>query len=173
MDICCVGKVVLGSRVEEGSRMVMRRAKATEEVAYLAWDYGQYSEEGGRKAPEPGISRRRFLQMGAGAAAGTLLLPVLPRTASAAALVDPYGGSIPLVFPLLYGTYKTPVQNNWHANREGRTYFWNHRTPPHNAPTTELTSILPGAASCPGSMRRSLARLRRSARARQTRSTRL
>ena len=65
--------------------------------------------------------------MGAGAAAGALLLPVLPESARAAALVDPYGGSIPLVFPLAYGTYRSPVQDNWHANREGQTYAWNHR----------------------------------------------
>jgi murein DD-endopeptidase MepM/ murein hydrolase activator NlpD len=73
------------------------------------------------------FDRRRFLQMGAGAAAGALLLPVLPESARAAALVDPYGGSIPLVFPLAYGTYRSPVQDNWHANREGQTYAWNHR----------------------------------------------
>ena len=73
------------------------------------------------------ISRRRFLQMGAGAAAGALLLPVLPQTARASALVDPYSGSIPLVFPLVYSTYKVPVQDNWHVNREGQIYAWNHR----------------------------------------------
>lgn len=73
------------------------------------------------------VGRRRFLQMGAGAAVGALLLPVLPESARAAALVDPYNGSIPLVFPLAYGTYKSPVQDNWHANREGRTYAWNHQ----------------------------------------------
>jgi murein DD-endopeptidase MepM/ murein hydrolase activator NlpD len=85
------------------------------------------TESAGRKALEPGISRRRFLQLGAGAAVGTLLLPGLPEAARAATLVDPYTGSIPLVFPLLYGTYKSPVQDNWHANREGQTYLWNHR----------------------------------------------
>ena len=73
------------------------------------------------------FDRRRFLQMGAGAAAGALLLPVLPESAKAATLVDPYNGSIPLIFPLAYGTYKTPVQDNWHANREGQTYTWNHQ----------------------------------------------
>jgi murein DD-endopeptidase MepM/ murein hydrolase activator NlpD len=77
-----------------------------------------------------GIGRRRFLQMGAAAAAGALLLPILPESARAAALVDPYGGSIPLVFPLAYGTYKSPVQDNWHANREGKTYAWNHQNGP-------------------------------------------
>jgi murein DD-endopeptidase MepM/ murein hydrolase activator NlpD len=77
--------------------------------------------------PDPRISRRKFLQMGAGAAAGTLLLPVLPESARAGTLVDPYGGSIPLVFPLVYGTYKAPVQDNWHVNREGQIYNWNHR----------------------------------------------
>jgi hypothetical protein len=73
------------------------------------------------------IGRRRFLQMGVGATAGALLLPVLPESARAGTLVDPYAGSIPLVFPLTYGTYKAPVQDNWHANREGRTYSWNHQ----------------------------------------------
>jgi murein DD-endopeptidase MepM/ murein hydrolase activator NlpD len=73
------------------------------------------------------LDRRRFLQMGVGAAAGALLLPVLPESARAATIIDPYNGSIPLVFPLAYGTYKTPVQDNWHANREGRTYVWNHQ----------------------------------------------
>jgi murein DD-endopeptidase MepM/ murein hydrolase activator NlpD len=73
------------------------------------------------------IGRRRFLQMGVGAAAGALLLPILPESARADVLVDPYGGSIPLVFPLVYGTYKTPVQDNWHVNREGRIYAWNHQ----------------------------------------------
>ena len=88
---------------------------------------GQYGEAGERMILDARISRRRFLQMGAGAAAGALLLPVLPETARAGTLVDPYSGSIPLVFPLVYGTYKTPVQDNWHVNREGQIYTWNHR----------------------------------------------
>ena len=81
----------------------------------------------GHRELDATISRRRFLQMGAGAAAGALLLPVLPETARAAALVDPYSGSIPLVFPLVYGTFKAPVQDNWHVNRQGQIYAWNHR----------------------------------------------
>jgi murein DD-endopeptidase MepM/ murein hydrolase activator NlpD len=103
---------------------MMRGAKEKGERMYLAGDACRYAGEGGLDAR---ISRRRFLQMGAGAAAGALLLPVLPETARAATLVDPYSGSIPLVFPLLYGTYKTPVQDNWHVNREGQVYTWNHR----------------------------------------------
>jgi murein DD-endopeptidase MepM/ murein hydrolase activator NlpD len=83
--------------------------------------------QGRRTVSGSRIGRRRFLQMGVGAAAGALLLPVLPESAKASALVDPYGGSIPLVFPLPYGTYKAPVQDNWHANREGKTYAWNHQ----------------------------------------------
>lgn len=79
------------------------------------------------EVPEGRISRRRFLRMGAGAAAGTLLLPVIAETARAETLVDPYSGAIPLTFPLVYGTYKRPVQDNWHANREGQLYTWNHR----------------------------------------------
>ena len=102
----------------------MRRAKTNGEGTYLLRGADQYAEEGARDAR---ISRRRFLQMSVGAAAGTLLLPVLPETARADALVDPYSGSIPLVFPLVYGTYKTAVQDNWHVNREGQTYAWNHR----------------------------------------------
>ena len=101
-----------------------RRTKAMEEETHLIRGDVQHDEKGERDAT---ISRRRFLQMGAGAAAGTLLLPVLPEAARAATLVDPYTGAIPLVFPLLSGTYKAPVQDNWHANREGRTYTWNHR----------------------------------------------
>jgi murein DD-endopeptidase MepM/ murein hydrolase activator NlpD len=94
------------------------------EKMYLPRSTAQCTEEGGRDAR---FSRRRFLQMGAGAAAGTLLLPVLPEAARAATLVDPYAGSIPLVFPLPNGTYKVPVQDNWHANRQGQSYTWNHR----------------------------------------------
>ena len=101
-----------------------RRTKTVEEGMHSVRGDGHYAEKGRRDAR---ISRRRFLQLGAGAAAGTLLLPVLPGSAWAATLVDPYSGSIPLVFPLLYGTYKSPVQDNWHANREGQTYTWNHR----------------------------------------------
>ena len=86
-----------------------------------------YAVGGGRTVTSARYSRRRFLQMGAGAAAGTLLLPVLPESARAGTLVDPYSGYIPLVFPLVDGTYKTPVQDNWHANREGQTYAWNHQ----------------------------------------------
>jgi murein DD-endopeptidase MepM/ murein hydrolase activator NlpD len=116
------------SRVEERGGVVRRRVKtAEEETSHLPWGDGQYAEEGGRKMLDARISRRRFLQMGAGAAAGALLLPVLPQTARASALVDPYSGSIPLVFPLVYSTYKAPVQDNWHVNREGQIYAWNHR----------------------------------------------
>jgi murein DD-endopeptidase MepM/ murein hydrolase activator NlpD len=100
-----------------------RIAKTNEEGTHLSRDNDHDAENGGRDAR---ISRRRFLQMGAGAAAGTLLMPVLPGAARAATLVDPYTGSIPLVFPLLNGTYRAPVQDNWHANREGKTYDWNH-----------------------------------------------
>jgi len=90
-------------------------------------DGNRCDPEGRLAVPGSRIDRRRFLQMGVGVAAGALLLPVLSETARAGALVDPYDGSIPLVFPLAYGTYKTPVQDNWHANREGRTYAWNHQ----------------------------------------------
>ncbi len=106
----------------------MRRGTKATEGATRASLEGDPCFPAGRKTVTGSrVGRRRFLQMGAGAAVGALLLPVLPGSARAAALVDPYGGSIPLVFPLAYGTYKSPVQDNWHANREGRTYAWNHQ----------------------------------------------
>ena len=90
-----------------------RRVKTSEEgTSHLPRGDGQYAEAGGQMVLDARISRRRFLQIGAGAAAGALLLPVLPETARAGTLVDPYSGSIPLV----YGTYKTSVQDNWHVN---------------------------------------------------------
>ena len=107
--------------------MVGRRVKTNGEVTYVPRGDGENCEAGERMILDARISRRRFLQLGAGAAAGALLLPVLPETARAGTLVDPYSGSIPLVFPLVYGTYKTPVQDNWHVNREGQIYTWNHR----------------------------------------------
>jgi murein DD-endopeptidase MepM/ murein hydrolase activator NlpD len=106
---------------------VRRAIKTGDEATRSSLDGNLRVPEGSLAVPGSRIGRRRFLQMGVGAAAGALLLPVLPETARAGALVDPYNGSIPLVFPLAYGTYKTPVQDNWHANREGRTYTWNHQ----------------------------------------------
>ena len=72
------------------------------------------------------ISRRTFLRMSA-AVAGTLFLPIPEVARAQTTLVDPYTGVVPLVFPLLHGTYKTPVQDNWHVNREGQIYTWNHQ----------------------------------------------
>ena len=72
------------------------------------------------------LSRRTFLATTA-AAGGALLFG--PGTlAQAAALVDPYRGSIPMVFALRSGTYQTPLADNWHAAREGQLYAWSHRT---------------------------------------------
>jgi murein DD-endopeptidase MepM/ murein hydrolase activator NlpD len=101
--------------------------KTGDEATRSSLDGNLRVPEGSLAVPGSRMGRRRFLQMGVGAAAGALLLPVLPEAARAGVLVDPYNGSIPLVFPLAYGTYKTPVQDNWHANREGRTYTWNHQ----------------------------------------------
>jgi murein DD-endopeptidase MepM/ murein hydrolase activator NlpD len=106
---------------------VRRAMKTGDEATRSSLDGNLRVPEGSLAVPGSRIGRRRFLQMGVGAAAGALLLPVLPEAARAGVLVDPYNGSIPLVFPLAYGTYKTPVQDNWHANREGRTYTWNHQ----------------------------------------------
>jgi hypothetical protein len=131
---------------------------------------GQYGEAGERMIFDARISRRRFLQMGAGAAAGALLLPVLPEAARAGTLVDPYSGSIPLVFPLVYGTYKTPVQDNWHVNREGQIYTWNHRNGSSQRAHDGVDVYPSRRRKLPGSMPRFPARSRRSACARPTRS---
>lgn len=73
--------------------------------------------------PHTALSRRGLLGLGAGAAAAVLL----PGTGSAApALINPYDGAIPLAFPLLEGTYRAPVADNWHVGRQGRPYPWNH-----------------------------------------------
>jgi hypothetical protein len=74
------------------------------------------------------ISRRTFVRMSA-AAIGTLFLPIpeIARAQASQRLVDPYTGTIPLVFPLVSGTYRTPVADNWHVAREGQIYAWNHQ----------------------------------------------
>jgi murein DD-endopeptidase MepM/ murein hydrolase activator NlpD len=81
-------------------------------------------------------SRRRFLGMAATAGAGILVSRPAhgqpgPETAvpppAIAPLVDPYEGSIPLVFPLARGTYRRPVFDTWHDARDGRLYRWTHR----------------------------------------------
>ena len=75
------------------------------------------------------VSRRAFLRATGATAAAIALWPALTTAEALAApvLVDPYSGSIPLVFPLKHRTYRTPVQNNWHASREGELYQWSHR----------------------------------------------
>jgi hypothetical protein len=45
-------------------------------------------------------------------------------------LVDPFAGSVPLAFPLEDGTCVSPLVDNWHQEREGQIYPWNHRTAP-------------------------------------------
>jgi murein DD-endopeptidase MepM/ murein hydrolase activator NlpD len=70
------------------------------------------------------LSRRELMLLG-GAAVGAL---ALPEPASAAgALIDPYIGAAPFIFPLADGAFETPLQNNWHGLREGKLYPWNHR----------------------------------------------
>lgn len=75
------------------------------------------------------ISRRTLLRAGGATAAALALWPVFSSAEVLAAptLVDPYSGSIPLVFPLRWKTYKSPIQNNWHASREGQLYEWSHQ----------------------------------------------
>ena len=76
------------------------------------------------------LSRRRLLQFG-GAVAAAGLLPEIaaaaPATAAATQLINPYTGSIPLVFPVPEGTYRAPVGDNWHVGREGAPLTWSHR----------------------------------------------
>ncbi len=75
------------------------------------------------------ITRRRFLQVsGAAAAAAGGLFLNLPGPVQAA-LVDPYTGSIPLLFPLKSGTYQ-PLADNWHGNRDGSGQTWSHQNSP-------------------------------------------
>jgi murein DD-endopeptidase MepM/ murein hydrolase activator NlpD len=105
----------------------LRGGRAVRQQEKNAGSNGRIAGEGTRRMLDGRIDRRRFLRMGVGAAAGALLLDVLPESARADSLVDPYSGFLPLVFPLTSGTYKTPVQDNWHVNREGGTYDWNHQ----------------------------------------------
>lgn len=83
--------------------------------------------------PHATITRRGLLGLGAAAAAAVALpatgsaAAALPATGSApASLIDPYGGAIPLTFPLAEGTYGTTVASSWHVGRQGRLYPWNH-----------------------------------------------
>jgi murein DD-endopeptidase MepM/ murein hydrolase activator NlpD len=75
------------------------------------------------------VSRRTLLRAGGATAAALALWPALSSAEVLAAptLVDPYSGAIPLVFPLRWKTYQSPVQNNWHASREGQLYEWSHQ----------------------------------------------
>lgn len=76
------------------------------------------------------LSRRAILRRAAGIAAGAgLLAAARPLTVVRAqrALPDPYLGVIPLACPLAPGAYELPLNNNWHASREGERYPWNHR----------------------------------------------
>ncbi len=83
-------------------------------------------------------SRRGFLRL-ALAASPALVLPGIvfagepagsgeePWAAAGRGLVDPYTGAMPLTFPLVRGTYQVPIVDNWHVERDGRQYRWNHR----------------------------------------------
>ncbi len=80
--------------------------------------------------PHPVVSRRKFLSV-AGASAAALALGTVPaaaRPAKTTDLVNPYTGSVPLVFPLTSGSYDPQLVDNWHASREGQPYTWSHRS---------------------------------------------
>jgi len=96
--------------------------------------------------PDATITRRGLLGLGT-ATVGAILLPD-SGTAWADTLIDPYRAAIPLVFPLVDGTYQTPVADNWHVSREGRSYPWTHRTSStHRA--HDGVDIYPSAAAAP------------------------
>ena len=79
------------------------------------------------------LTRRHLLQVG-GAAAVAALLPGAvgaapggrPGEPATATLVDPYTGSIPLVFPVTASTYRK-MWDTWHAQREGDPQPWSHQ----------------------------------------------
>lgn len=75
------------------------------------------------------VSRRTLLRATGATAAAIALWPALAHAEVLVvpSLIDPYSGSIPLVFPLPRNTYVSHVQNNWHASREGGIYQWSHR----------------------------------------------
>jgi hypothetical protein len=75
------------------------------------------------------VSRRTLLRATGASAAAIALWPSLAQAQVVVvpSVISPYSGSIPLVFPLKRNTYKTPVNNNWHATREGQIYQWNHQ----------------------------------------------
>ncbi len=79
------------------------------------------------------ITRRRFLQAGAAAATAALLPGAVgaapgrrPGEAATATLINPYTGSIPLVFPVEAGTYRK-MWDTWHAQRQGKPQPWSHQ----------------------------------------------
>ena len=95
-----------------------------------------FFEHAGSQPSRGGLTRRGFLGLGVAATAAALF----PTVAAAAPppgkqpggtpktpLEDPYAGAIPLDFPLAGGTYRKPLRDNWHDNREGPGYAWSHQ----------------------------------------------
>jgi murein DD-endopeptidase MepM/ murein hydrolase activator NlpD len=86
------------------------------------------------EAAPQALTRRRFLSL---AGAAGFALAVGSRRSFArgpggpggggGGLINPYTGSIPLSSPLRAGTFSQPIQDNWHASREGALYAWSHR----------------------------------------------
>ena len=70
----------------------------------------------------------RTLAAGAGLGLVAALRPRISRAQTP--VIDPYIGTIPLAFPVVEGSYQTPLNNNWHASRQAERYSWNHRNGP-------------------------------------------
>ena len=94
------------------------------------------NERGASRPSDDGLTRRGFLGLGAAAMAAALFpaaAAAAPRPSkqpggpSKTPLEDPYAGAIPLDFPLAGGTYRKPLRDNWHDNREGPAYDWSHQ----------------------------------------------
>ncbi len=74
------------------------------------------------------LTRRMFLKSSSALAAAIALTTVLPTSSEAVALVDPYGGVVPMTFPIRRGLYW--IFNNWHVPRIGNVLPYNHQLRP-------------------------------------------
>lgn len=71
------------------------------------------------------LTRRAFLKASGVLAASVALGALMPNASDAASLVDPYGGVVPMTFPIQRGLYW--IFNSWHAPRVGSILSFNHQ----------------------------------------------